>query len=135
VTEVVLPSTKNMEISKLITNDILHYVTSRLVTLLKLIYSSTKVSDVLVLTVHWKFINFVFKIFLLFIPEMPAGFTYCSDYPHLFHLDPVTTAVWPASLYLIILDILCQTTTYASSINNHLLFLPQIFILCLFPKL
>jgi hypothetical protein len=33
---------------------------------------------------------FVFRIFLVFIPEMSI---YCSDYPHLFHLDPVTTAI------------------------------------------
>jgi hypothetical protein len=30
---------------------------------------------VLVLTVRWKLINFVFQIFPLFIPEMPAGST------------------------------------------------------------
>jgi hypothetical protein len=34
-----------------------------------------KVSDVHVLTVHCKLINFVFHIFPLFIPELSAGFT------------------------------------------------------------
>jgi hypothetical protein len=49
---------------------------------------------------------FVFQKLPLFIPEMPAGFTsYCSDYPHLFRLDPVTTAVWLVSVSLIILSL------------------------------
>jgi hypothetical protein len=48
--------------------------TSRLVDPLKLIYSSTQVSDVLVLTIRSKLINFVFQIFSFFIPEMPASF-------------------------------------------------------------
>jgi hypothetical protein len=38
------------------------------------IFSSIQVSNVLVLTVRCKLINFVFQIFPLFIPEMPAGF-------------------------------------------------------------
>jgi hypothetical protein len=37
-------------------------------------YSSIQVSDVLVLTVHCKLINFVSQIFPLFIPEMSSGF-------------------------------------------------------------
>jgi hypothetical protein len=48
-------------------------VSYRLVTLLKCIYSSIQVSDVLVLSVRCKLINFVSQIFPLFIPEMPAG--------------------------------------------------------------
>jgi hypothetical protein len=43
--------------------------------LLTLIYSSIQVSDVLVLTVRCKHINFVFQIFPIFIPEISAGFT------------------------------------------------------------
>jgi hypothetical protein len=38
-------------------------------------YSSLQVSDVLVFTVCYKLINFVFQIFPLFIPEISAGFT------------------------------------------------------------
>jgi hypothetical protein len=52
-----------------------HQVTSRLVATLKFICSSVQVSDVLDLTVGCKAINFVFQIFCIFIPEMPADFT------------------------------------------------------------
>jgi hypothetical protein len=47
----------------------------RLVAPLKFIYYSMQVSNVLVLTVRFKLINFVFQILPLLIPEMPAGFT------------------------------------------------------------
>jgi hypothetical protein len=43
---------------------------------LKFIYSSVQVSDVLVLTVRCKLINFVVQIFLIFIPVISAGFTF-----------------------------------------------------------
>jgi hypothetical protein len=42
----------------------------------KLIYYSIEVSDVLVLTVDCKLINFVFQIFPSFIPVMSADFTF-----------------------------------------------------------
>jgi hypothetical protein len=51
---------------------------------------------------------------------MPPGFTYCTDYPHLFHLDPVNTAIWFISFILIILNILLRTMSCASSIHNNL---------------
>jgi hypothetical protein len=74
--EVALPFIRNiMGVCKPITILILHQVTSRLVTPLKLIYSSIQVSNVLVLAVLCKLINFVFQTFPLFVPEMPAGFT------------------------------------------------------------
>jgi hypothetical protein len=44
---------------------------------------------------------------------------YCSDYLHIFPLDPVTIAVWLVSFHLIILNIPRQTTAYASSIRNN----------------
>jgi hypothetical protein len=53
----------------------LYQVSCQLVTLLKFIYSTTQVSNVLGLTVYCKIINFIFQIFPLFIPEMPARFT------------------------------------------------------------
>jgi hypothetical protein len=46
-----------------------------LVAPLKFIYSSIQVSDVLIVTVRYKLINFAFQIFPLFIPETSAGFT------------------------------------------------------------
>jgi hypothetical protein len=42
----------------------------------KLIFSSIQIPNILVLTVRFKFINFVFQISSLFILEMPGGFTY-----------------------------------------------------------
>jgi hypothetical protein len=70
---------------------------------------------------HCKFINFVFQIFSLVIPEIPAASVlHCSDYPHLFRLDPVTTAIWLLSFDLKILIILNRTMVYASSIYSNL---------------
>jgi hypothetical protein len=43
---------------------------------LKFIYFSILVCNFLVLTVCCKLINLIFQTFFLFIPEMPAGFTY-----------------------------------------------------------
>jgi hypothetical protein len=56
---------------------ILNYDIFRLVASFKLIYSPTQVSDVLVLTVRCKVINFVFvfQVMTLFIPEISVGFT------------------------------------------------------------
>jgi hypothetical protein len=62
---------------KQITILILDKVTSRLLTPLKLIYSSIQVSDVLVLTVCCMLINSLFQIFPLLIPEMSASFMSC----------------------------------------------------------
>jgi hypothetical protein len=60
----------------------------------EVIYSSIQVSNVLVLTVRFKLINFVFQIFLLFVPEMPASFTsYIVQIITIFRLDHVTTAI------------------------------------------
>jgi hypothetical protein len=44
----------------------------------------------------------------------------CSDYSHLFPLDPVTTAVWLVSFHPIILSIFHLTVAYAPSIHNNL---------------
>jgi hypothetical protein len=62
-----------------------------LVAPLKFIYSSVQVSDLLVLTVYCKLINFLSQTFPLFIPEMFPGCS--SDYPNFLHLDPVTAAI------------------------------------------
>jgi hypothetical protein len=40
----------------------------------ELIYSSIQISNVLVLSLCYKLINFVFQIFPLFIPDLSAGF-------------------------------------------------------------
>ena len=54
---------------------ILHYITSRLVSLLKVIDAPIQVPNVLDLTVSFKFLNFNSQICLLFVPEMSANFT------------------------------------------------------------
>jgi hypothetical protein len=67
--KIVLRPGKNVVgICKQITILILHEVASMLVATIKLIYSSIQVTDVLVLTVRCKLINFAFQIFPLFIP-------------------------------------------------------------------
>jgi hypothetical protein len=58
----------------------------------------------------------MFQISPLLIPEIVD----CIHYPHLFHLDPVTTAIWLVSFGLIILSILRRTMAYASSVHNNL---------------
>jgi hypothetical protein len=45
---------------------------------------------------------------------------HCSDYPHLFHLDPVITVIRLVAFHLIILNILRRTMAFASSIHNNL---------------
>jgi hypothetical protein len=56
-----------------ITPLILYYISSRVVTLLKVIDAHMQVSDIFYLTVTSKFTNFSFQIFLLFFPEIPQN--------------------------------------------------------------
>jgi len=53
---------------------VFYYISSRLVTLLKVIDSPIEASDIIDLTVCSKFINFSFQILLLFVPEMSTSF-------------------------------------------------------------
>ena len=55
------PSQNTVGVCNQITLVILYYISSRLVTLLKVIDVPLKVSDILVLTVSSKFINFSFS--------------------------------------------------------------------------
>jgi hypothetical protein len=76
-------------------------------------------SDVLVLTVHCKQINFIFQKFPPFLPEMSAGFTaYTAQIIPLFHLDRVTTATWLISADIVNMIIPHQTMYYASSVQS-----------------
>ena len=54
---------------------ILHYITSRLVPILKVIDAPIQVPNVLDLTVSLKLLNFISQLCLLFVPEMSANFT------------------------------------------------------------
>jgi hypothetical protein len=63
----------------------------------------------LVRTVRCKLINFVFQVFPLFIPEMPAGFTSYTVQIIPIYLNTVTTSIRLVSFDLIILSILHGT--------------------------
>jgi hypothetical protein len=69
------PSQNTVVVCNQITLLILYYIISRLVTLLKVVGVPVQVSDILVLSVCFMFINFGFQIFLLFIPEMSTSFS------------------------------------------------------------
>ena len=45
---------------------------------------------------------------------------HCLDYLHSFGFDPVTTAFWPASFDLKIINIPYQIMVYAASIRTNL---------------
>jgi len=69
------PSQNTVGVCNQISLLIFYYISSRLVTFLKIIVTSLQVSDVFDLTVSFKLTNFRFQIFLLFVLEMSAGFT------------------------------------------------------------
>jgi len=54
---------------------IIYYIICRLATLLKVIDATVQVSNILDLTVSFKFINLSFQIFFLFVREMSTSFT------------------------------------------------------------
>jgi hypothetical protein len=71
-------------------------MTSRMVTLVKVNDAALQVSDILGITVCFKFINFTFRIFPPFVREMSASFaSYFVEITYLHHFgsDPVTTAI------------------------------------------
>jgi hypothetical protein len=55
-----------------------------------------------------------------FLKCLPASNLRLFRYPHLFHFDPVTIAIWLESFDLIIFSTLHRTIAYASSIHNNL---------------
>jgi hypothetical protein len=90
---------------------VLRQVRPMFVTLLKFIYVSLEASDILVMTLCFKLIDFVLQIFPLF-PELSGLHVLnCSDYLQSFGSDPVTTAITLLSFGLItILNILLRQT-------------------------
>jgi hypothetical protein len=75
LTEVIFPPSQNLSrIRKKIAPLILYELGSRLVTLLKIRYAPIQVSDVLILIVSFKPINFVFQISPFLVPEMSTSF-------------------------------------------------------------
>ena len=69
------PSSNTVGVCNQITILVLHYIISRLLTLLKVTDAPTRVTDFLDLTVSFKLIVFSFQIFLLFVPDMSVSFT------------------------------------------------------------
>ena len=74
------PPSPNTVECKQITLLVLYYIISRLLTLLKVIDAPIRVTDILDLTVSFKFISFSFQIFLLFVPEVSTSFTSFNVY-------------------------------------------------------
>ena len=74
------PSPNTVGVCKQITLLVLYYIISRLLTLLKVIDAPIRVTDILDLTVSFKFISFSFQIFLLFVPEVSTSFTSYNVY-------------------------------------------------------
>ena len=109
------PSQNAVGVCKQITLVILYYISSRLVTLLKVTDAPVQASHILGLTVGLKFVNFRFKI-LLFVSEISTNFRFlhCLDYLHCFGLEPVTTAFLPVAFDLKTVNILNQTTAFAA---------------------
>jgi len=68
------PSQNTVVFSKQITLLFLYYISSMLVTLLKVTDAPVQDSYISDLIVSFKFINFNFQIFLLFVPEMSTSF-------------------------------------------------------------
>src|SRR5215470_13183680 len=68
------PSQNTVGVCNQVTLLILYYFSSRLVPPLKRNDTPIQVSEILVLTVCFKFINFSFQIFPLFVPEMSTSF-------------------------------------------------------------
>jgi len=69
------PSKNTVGVYNPITFVILHYISSRLVTLLKVTDAPIQVPNIFYLTVSFKFLNFSLQICLIFVPEMSASIT------------------------------------------------------------
>ena len=74
------PSQNTVGVCNQITFLILYYISSRLVTHLKVIDAPIQVPYIFYRTLSFKFINFSFQIFLLFFPGMSASFTSYNVY-------------------------------------------------------
>jgi len=68
------PSQNTVAICNQNTLLILNYISSRLVNFLKINDATIQVSDISDLTVSFKFINFSFQTFLVFVPKMSTCF-------------------------------------------------------------
>jgi len=71
------PSQNTVADCNQITPFILYLISLRLVTLLKVTDAPIQVSNIFDLTVSFKFTNFSFQRFPLFVPDMSTGFMSC----------------------------------------------------------
>jgi len=70
------PQSQNtVVVSNQITRLIFYYISSRLVTLLKVTDAPIQIPNIVDLTVSFKFINFSFQVFLLSFPGMSTSFS------------------------------------------------------------
>jgi hypothetical protein len=123
LTKVILPDTGIQNIAgfcKQLTILTFYQVSSRLITLLKSIYSSVEVSDILVLTLCFKLIT---AFHIPSILKIPTDFT--SYIIHIISickawiLKPLQFSLLPFS-FLIMLNIICQTMVYDALIHTDL---------------
>jgi hypothetical protein len=111
------PSQNTVGVCNQITVVILHYISSRLITLLKVIDAPLKFPNIFYLTVSIKFMNFSFQICILFVPEMSGSITSYIVQIICIVLVWVTYSFHFSVLFLSKkLNILNQTMVYAASI-------------------
>jgi hypothetical protein len=120
---ILAPAENGVKFCKQITIIILYDFNSRLVTFLKFIYLSLYISLIFL------FLLCVASSLILLYTCPPSFGLWngcqlhvlpCSDYPHLYGLEPVTTAVCTVSFDLIILSIARLPMAYAASVPNKL---------------
>jgi len=83
------PGQNTVAVCHQITFLIFYYISSRLVSLLKIFDAPVQVSYIYDFTVRFKFIKFSFQIFLLFVPEMSTSFTS--------YIVRLSMLLWPGS--------------------------------------
>jgi hypothetical protein len=117
IREMIPPPSKNtVAVCNQITLLILYYISSRLVTcfkLLMLLYKSL-IFFILMLFSSSSILAFRYSFFL-FLKYLLASRLTMFQLPTLFSLDPVATALYPASFDLKIVNIFCQTMVYAEN--------------------
>jgi len=81
------PSQNTVAVSNQITLPILYYISSGLVTILKVVDAPTQVPVIFDRIVSFKLINFSFQIFVLYVPEMSTSSM--SHFVYIIYIVPV----------------------------------------------
>ena len=96
------PASQNtVRVCNQITLLILYYISSKLVTLLKVIDVPLQAPNIFYLTVSFKFLKFSFQIYLLFIPELSASYT-----SYIVQIIYIVLAWFPYPLYFSLLPVI-----------------------------